>query len=191
MNPDSAYLDRYELRPANRVTACGIDHPGRSLYTMMKENRFGSAFPLVQKKGETLHEPEEPRSYTGFPTLSLRLDGDFGVSFVLPGWKYRAGYYILPKINVYGRESSAEALITPNASQFFSWYGTVGVDQTNFEQVSFVDEIGIKVRFRIEGKARKFLSLNYRFAGVRVGIRNKGFRHPDSQILVEVGAGVW
>ena len=192
MTPGMEYMDQYELRSANVVTACEPHEKElNNLRAMMRQNHFGTAFPPRQNTYESVHALSDRMSYTGFlPPISVRLDGDPGLSFVLPGWKFGESY-IHPKINWYGRKTSVEALWTPTAAQFFSYYATGGLQSTFHHDYSLVSEFGIKVRFPLETKDRRLLGLGYRFAGVRVGIRNIGVHPMHHQLLVELGAGVW
>lgn len=190
----SKFMDHYELRPANAVPICkDIPSEQEKLLNMMKTHRFGREYPPVQYQYEFIQDLSEPLSYTGIiPAISMRFDGEFGMSLILPGLDYGEGY-LVPKINWVGDKVSLEGLITPTAAQFFSWYvtgGIAGEDLREKARLSFVSELGVKFRFRLSGKAR-ILSLGYQFAGMRFGIRNTGFENLDSQFVVELGAGVW
>jgi hypothetical protein len=117
--------------------------------------------------------------------------------------------YLSPRINFITESSdfSFEGMLTPSASQFFSWYVSAGaawerdLKKLEFDYGSyrmfadpewrFVSEIGVKFRVRLSGKWR-ILSLGYHFAGVRVGFRNSGLDDmKNSRLVLEFGAGLF
>jgi hypothetical protein len=195
LDSTTASMGHYELRPADSVPVCDdVPEGQKDLTKMMHSHLFGVQYPVDQLNFESTRGLFDRKSYSGFlPLVSFRADGDYGLSFMMRGWEFKQKY-ILPKMNWYGREMSLEALVSPTASQIFSWYATAGIDgEYLHENLRFVSEMGVKIRFELFGMKRGLFGLGYKFGGIRIGIRNltSDFHHVDHTVAVEFGAGVW
>ncbi len=92
-------------------------------------------------------------------------------------------------------------LITPSASRFMDPYLAAGIevdkelksDGTGKSyKTDFVLETGLKFRANVKFTPLKFLSSITDFWGLRVGIKNKGFKSiRELTYVIEFGAGVW
>ena len=207
MERSAEHLGRYALRQADGISECEDMEPERErLIKMMRDHQFGSDYPPDQYNYDITNKLVEPLYGTNslVPAISLRYDRTLGASFMLRGLDLGEGY-LVPKINLNAYDVSLEALFTPSASSFFSWYlaGGIGYEKVRLRNDSgdlvrqdnatwnLVTEMGIKFRVRLKGKWR-IACLGYQFAGLRAGIRNSGFRDLDSlRYIIEIGAGVW
>lgn len=202
-------MARYELRRANRVPACTEMGPeSERLLAMMEDHNFGPEHQPRQGPQWELKDLAEPLAYSRawLPPIALRYDRNLGFSFTLAFFELGDFGYIVPRVN-YITESNdvaIEAMITPTAATFFSWYVSAGgaYEHPMIEvqgekgpwgkaEWNFVAELGVKFRARISGKWR-ILSLGYHFAGVRFGLRSSGFDDfTRSRLIMEVGAGIF
>ncbi len=210
------FLERYELRAANEISACeDMGSEGEQLLSMMRKCKFGSAYKPHQ--GPTLEFRDLARrlTYTGnwLPPISLRRDRAWGVGITPAALELGQFGYLAARINwIYeSSDLSFEGMMAPSASQFFSWYVTTGIareydlieiemenegDPYSFRTFTdpewkFVTEIGVKLRARIPGKWR-LLTLGYHFAGIRIGFRSSGIDDIENlRLILELGAGIF
>jgi hypothetical protein len=141
--------------------------------------------------------------------ISLRADGDLGLSFVFPFFIFKnledpmAGGFLVHRMYLkdqHLRDFGWMIMYAPSASRWIDSYFAAGaewdkedveVDQTETE-VNFVIETGVKFRVNITKSPLKFLSFLTDFMGFRAGIKNTGFFDIDRLTYVfEFGAGVW
>jgi hypothetical protein len=183
------------------------------LVSMMRENKFGSAHKPYQRPTWELRSLARPLTYTAswLPSISLRRDRALGFGLTFAALDLGQFGYLAPRINFIteSNDFSFEGMLTPSASQFFSWYVSAGaawehdleIIELDFDQGSyrmftdpewkFVSEIGVKFRVRLQGKWR-ILSLGYHFAGLRIGFRNSGLDDmKNSRLILEIGAGIF
>lgn len=210
------FLARYELRAANKISACDSMEPeSEQLLSMMKKHKFGSAHEPHQGSTWNLGDLTKPLTHTWswLPPISLRRDRAFGVGVTPVALELGQFGYLAARINCIPESSdlSFEGMMMPSASQFFSWYVSAGTawehDLTESEMVimdvpyrfrtftdpdwKFVTEIGVKFRARIPGKWR-ILSLGYHFAGIRIGLRSSGLDDIENlRLIFEFGAGIF
>jgi hypothetical protein len=196
--PDKeSLLGRYILRAGNQIPGCTLQD-GTRLLRYMRTHRMGEDYPPDQPHYDLEDLPQRlTYSRTILPPMSARWDRGPGVAVILPGLDLREGYMV-PRLSWSRRDLAVEALFTREAAQFFSWYASAGAGRESIrasieggKEWNFVSEMGVKFRVRMTGRSRLFV-LGYRFAGVRVGLRNSGFdRLGETRFIVEVGAGVW
>jgi hypothetical protein len=197
---EESMLGRYDLRAGNQVPNCTLPD-GQRVLQHMRMHRMGRDDQPDQPH-YTLEDLPQRLTYsrTILPPTSARWDRGPGIAVILPGLDLREGY-VVPRVSWSRKDLAIEALFTRAAAQFFSWYASAGAGRESIrnsvdvleaeKEWNFVSEMGVKFRLRRTGRSRLF-TLGYRFAGVRLGIRNSGFdRLDDMRFIVEVGAGVW
>lgn len=210
------FLGRYELRAANRISACDDMEPGsENLLTSVRKYKFGSAHKPSQGSALEFRDLARRLTYTKswLPPISLRRDRAWGLGITPAAMELGQFGYLAARINwIYeSGDISVEGMMTPSASQFFSWYVTTGIareydlieiemenegDPYSFRTFTdpewkFVTEIGVKLRARVPGKWR-LLTLGYHFAGVRIGFRSSGIDNIENlRLILEFGAGIF
>jgi hypothetical protein len=207
LNRPERSLGRYLLRPGSRLGMCpGLGTPKDSSFldVMMKVNGFGTQTPLVQNssalENKLLKTVEDTPQLV--PGVSLRWDeSDFGASIIPFGIDLGEGWLVGRVGFLNG--TSTELMFTRSASRWSDGYFSGGWEwrkaehdasgiETSPARNDPVWETGVKVRVSLpEGKIR-WLFLNYRFAGIRTGVRFNGVeRLENGRFTLEFGAGVW
>ena len=203
-------LGRYELRPGQSLGLCdemGSGSDSSFLAVMMRVNGLGDGTPTRQLDNEIEHRFIKGIGNTPqlVPGLSLRWDeGRLGASIIPFGIDVGEGWLV-------GRVGalngiSTELMFTRSASRWSDGYFSGGWEwkDAKYETINGVRvetrpyrsdpvfETGIKFRIGLpEGKIR-WLFLNYRFAGIRMGARFNGVdRFKNGRFTLEFGAGVW
>lgn len=153
----------------------------------------------------------EAETFVKSLSLSLRLDGDVGLSFVFPFFIVKnledpvAGGYITHRMYLKDkgfRDFGWMLHYTPSASRWMDSYFSAGYESDREPDPEregklrrdrhFVLETGLKFRVNIAHTPVGFLSKLTDFWGFRLGIKNKGFFDIERLTYVlEVGAGVW
>ncbi len=143
--------------------------------------------------------------------ISMRADGDLGMSFVFPFFIVRnledpvAGGFLVHRMYLKDRglrDFGWMLMYTPSASRWIDSYFAAGVewDQEPISKESkefktktdFVLETGIKFRVNITKSPLKFLSFLTDYMGLRAGVKSKGFFDIDRlTYVIEFGAGVF
>ena len=211
-------LGRYELRPANVVSACQeIAVERERLVSMMSYHGFGAdQEPAQYGPNDIRRALQELRQPNGgwLPSMSWRVERGVGVALVMGGTDVGLGW-IAAKINVNDSAGSIGALFTPSASRFADYYVAGGLQRlftsTQFDVQIDTEEGRREVAFAlppttdmyIEGgvrfRAQLPDSLGWlewilpdRFIGARVGVRTLGLSDFfDTRFVFEFGAGAW
>ena len=199
----------YELRPfpaAALATDDALLH-----HKMAEKEKVG--WPELQentdinKFGDFLSEGFALKSFA----ISLRADGDLGLSFVFPFFIVKnledplTGGYLVHRMYLKDkgmRDFGWMLMYTPSASRWIDSYFAAGaewdeepVSEGSTEtrtQTGFVLETGIKFRVNITKSPLKFLRFLTDYMGFRAGVKNKGFFDIERLTYVlEFGAGVW
>ena len=148
--------------------------------------------------------------------ISLRADGDLGLSFVFPLLIVKnvedpmTGGFLVHRMYLKDkalRDFGWMLMYTPSASRWIDTYFAAGVEvdvedlsppptypnaPTTVTQTDFVMETGLKFRVNITKSPLKFLSFLTEFMGFRAGIKNAGFFDINRLTYVlEFGAGGW
>jgi hypothetical protein len=206
--PDSS-LGRYELRSGMGLGLCDEMGTGRDstfLRTMMVTNGLGAEVEMRQfgddlsrKVGRLSGAPQL------LPGIALKWDeGEVGLVMSVMGLNINEGW-LVPRVKfINGADLSL--LWTRSAARwsdaYFSggweWkgaeYKTVEGQQVETEPYRSdpVFETGMKVRVGLPEGWIRWLFLDYRFAGIRTGIRFNGIdRLKNARLSIEIGAGVW
>ena len=209
-------LGRYELRPANVISACqNIAVERERLLSMMSYHGFGADQELSQYGPNDISGAlQELRQPDGgwWPSVSTRVERGLGVGLVMGGTDIGAGW-IAAKINISESIASIGALFTPSASRFADYYVAGGLHRlltdTRFD-VQFHTEEGRMetsltlppstdvyieggVRFRAQlPEGYRWITLGDDFIGARLGIRTLGLSDFfDTRFVFEFGAGAW
>ncbi len=200
----AAPLGRYELRAAAGVPLCRprVPEPGR-LLGMMRDNRFGAAYPANQYESDLQRELSDPENALRWISgINARVESNrVGVTVQGPGLDLPE-FWLVPRAH-FDRGWAVEALLTPSASRWIDWYAAVGYerhrarpraaigpDERSAER-HLASELGVKFRVTVPGRLRWVL-LGYRFGGLRLGVRVNGFSHLHSaRVALEIGAGVF
>jgi len=204
----------YQLRPFPAPEEAGDD---QLLYHKMDE-KAKPGWPEI-------HEVSDLRALSRWAdaglalksfAISLRADGDLGLSFVFPLFILKnfedpmTGGFIVHRMYLKDqrlRDFGWQLMYTPSASRWIDTYLAAGVEfdkedvsppptdpgsATTFTETDFVLETGFKFRVNITKSPLKFLSFLTEFMGFRAGIKNKGFFDISKLTYVfEFGAGVW
>jgi hypothetical protein len=204
MRNPSVSRGRYELRPGSALGHCpGMGSPADSTFLtiMMRVNGLGRQTPLQQNSTTVERNFMRTMSTTPqvVPGVSVRWDEQaLGLSIAAFGIDLGEGWLVgrLGLVNAL----STELMFTRSASRWSDGYFSGGwewkEETINGEKVQTrndpVWETGMKFRIGLpEGKIR-WLFLNYRFAGLRGGIRFNGVSPlTNARFAVEFGAGVW
>ena len=148
--------------------------------------------------------------------ISLRADGDLGLSFVFPFFLIRnfeepmTGGWLVHRMYLKDkglRDFGWTVMYMPSASRWFDTYIAAGAekdrepdpadpDGPTTVEWDFVMETGIKFRANITKSPLKFLTaiplLGTEYWGLRAGIKNRGwFDIEGLTYVIEFGAGVW
>jgi len=204
----------YELRPFPAASEAGDD---ALLHEKMAEKEKVN-WPEL----EEVSSVEQANRWVGTGlalksfSISLRADGDLGLSFVFPffivknledpmtgGWLVHRMYLTDKNLRDFGWQ----IMYAPSASRWFDTYIGAGFEldkedinppptdpdaPTTTLDADFVLETGFKLRVNITKSPLKFLSFLTEFMGIRAGIKNKGFFDINRLTYVlEFGAGVW
>jgi hypothetical protein len=161
----------------------------------------------LTKFGDFLSEGVSLKSFA----ISLRADGDLGLSFVFPFFIVKnledpmAGGFVVHRMYLKDeglRDFGWMLMYAPSASRWIDTYFAAGAewDEEPVSEVStetrtktyFVLETGLKFRVNITKTPLKVLSFLTDYMGLRFGILNKGFFDIESlTYVIEFGAGVW
>ncbi len=200
---DPAPLGHYELRSSAALTICaGLGTPAESTFLavgMMKSNGFGT-------DGRTIQSDNELQSHFSrwdvarwlFSDLELmsdegraRISRTWGAHDVGEGW-------LLFRTRGGRKYTAAEVAFTPSATVWAGPYLAAGWEHRNgvlhegHQRDSFASEAGIKFRLALPEGSIRWLFLNQRFGGLRLGIRSNGFEHIDhTRYTVSIGSGAF
>jgi hypothetical protein len=204
----------YELRPFPASTRAGDDELLRHKVAE-KEKPNWPDLSTVRSREELTRWADAGLALKSF-AISLRADGDLGLSFVFPLFIVKnfedpmTGGFIVHRMYLKDqrlRDFGWMLMYTPSASRWIDTYLAAGYegdteevepvpgDTTGVTMVThrdFVMETGIKFRVNITKSPLKFLSFLTEFMGLRAGIKNTGFFDISKLTYVfEFGAGVW
>ncbi len=209
--PDNAI---YELRPFPAAAEAGDDELLH--HKMAEKEKIGwPELDEVTSREQLSRWVDAGLALKSF-AISLRADGDLGVSFVFPLLILKnvedpmSGGFLVHRMYLKDkglRDFGWMLMYTPSASRWIDTYFAAGVEfdkedvsppptdpdaATTFVQTDFVLETGLKFRVNITKSPLKFLSFLTEFMGFRAGIKNKGFFDINRLTYVlEFGAGVW
>ena len=209
-------LGRYELRPANVISACQkIAVERERLLSMMSYHGFGAdQVPSQYGPNDISGALQELRQPDGgwWPSVSTRVERGLGVGLVMGGTDIGAGW-IAAKINISESIASIGVLFTPSASRFADYYVAGGLHRlltdTRFDVQLHTEEGRMENSFTlppstdvyIEGGVRfraqlpegyRWITLGDDFIGARLGIRTLGLSDFfDTRFVFEFGAGAW
>ena len=204
----------YELRPFPAASEAGDDE---LLHHKMaeKEKVDWPEIAQVSSIQEFYQWADAGLALKSF-AISLRADGDLGLSFVFPLLIVKnvedpmTGGFLVHRM--YLKDQGLQdfgwmLMYTPSASRWIDTYFAAGAewDRTRIDppptdpdaptrttDVNFVMETGIKFRVNITKTPIKFLSFLTDYMGFRAGIKNTGFFDISRLTYVlEFGAGVW
>jgi hypothetical protein len=204
----------YELRPFPASTAAGDDELLRHKMAE-KEKPNWPELSMVRSREELTQWADAGLALKSF-AISLRADGDLGLSFVFPLFIVKnfedpmSGGFIVHRMYLkddHLHDFGWMLMYTPSASRWIDSYLAAGyesdeewIDPPPTDSAAprtttsrgFVMETGIKFRVNITKSPLKFLSFLTEFMGFRAGIKNTGFFDIDRLTYVfEFGAGVW
>lgn len=204
----------YELRPFPPAAAAGDDE---LLHHKMaeKESVGWPKLAVVRSAKEAYQWADAGLALKSF-AISLRADGDLGLSFVFPLLIVKnvedpmTGGFLVHRMYLKDtglRDFGWMLMYTPSASRWIDTYLAAGVEfddndisppptdpdaPTTSKSTDFVMETGLKFRVNITKSPLKFLSFLTEFMGFRAGIKNTGFFDISRLTYVfEFGAGVW
>ena len=204
----------YELRPFPAAAAAGDDE---LLHHKMaeKEKVDWPELDEVRTVQEVYQWLDAGLALKSF-AISLRADGDLGLSFVFPLLIVKnvedpmTGGFLVHRMYLKDRglrDFGWMLMYTPSASRWVDTYFAAGVEfdkndvsppptdpnePTTTHSTDFVMETGLKFRVNITKSPLKFLSFLTEFMGFRAGIKNTGFFDISRLTYVlEFGAGVW
>lgn len=208
---DSVYAPHnsvYELRPMPKPSMAGKDYH-------LKNDMIGyysKNWPEISDNTTNVEIEEWWESGQLIKSIGImgRYNNTFGISATFPLLLIKnveaplIGGWIVNRIYLQGnelRDIGYNLLITPSASRFMDPYFAAGVEFNQKENyisgeskysTDFVLETGLKFRANVRFTPLKFLSAITDFWGLRVGIKNKGFRNiRELTYVIEFGAGVW
>lgn len=209
--PDNAV---YELRPFPASAAAGDDELLRHKMAEKEEVGWPHVSEIASEK-QLFQWADAGLALKSF-AISLRADGDLGVSFVFPLFIVKnfedpmSGGFIVHRMYLKDqglRDFGWMLMYTPSASRWIDSYFAAGYEAdeepvepapgdtaaaTTTVSRNFVMETGVKFRVNITKSPLRFLSFLTEFMGVRAGIKNTGFFDVDRLTYVlEFGAGVW
>jgi len=198
----------YELRPMPKPSMAGKDlHLKADM-----EGYYQKNWPEISDNMTNTEIEEWWESGQLIKSIGImgRYNNTFGVSATFPLLIIKnveaplIGGWIVNRVYLQGKnmgDVGYNLLITPSASRFMDPYFAAGVEFTQRENRSsteskystdFVLETGLKFRGNVRFTPLKFLSAITDFWGVRVGIKNKGFKSiREMTYVIEFGAGVW
>jgi hypothetical protein len=204
----------YQLRPFPASTAAGDDELLH--HKMAEKEAVGWPDLATARSREELTRWADAGLALKSFAISLRADGDLGLSFVFPLFLVKnfedpmSGGFIVHRMYLKDtrlRDFGWMLMYTPSASRWIDSYIAAGYEgdtemiepapgdstaPTKTTYRNFVMETGIKFRVNITKSPLKFLSFLTEFMGFRAGIKNTGFFDIDRLTYVfEFGAGVW
>ena len=204
----------YELRPFPAAAAAGDDELLH--HKMAEKEKIGwPELDEVRSVQDVYRWLDAGLALKSF-AISLRADGDLGLSFVFPLLIVKnvedpmTGGFLVHRMYLKDkalRDFGWMLMYTPSASRWIDTYFAAGVEfdendvsppptdpaePTTTTRTDFVLETGVKFRVNITKSPLKFLSFLTEFMGFRAGIKNAGFFDINRLTYVlEFGAGVW
>ena len=194
---------KYELRPFPHPDSAAHD----PVLLPFLADKGSPDWPEIDSVGEVKHVVNwlSRESFVKSLSVSLRMDGDVGVSFVFPlfgFWHFQdpvAGGWIVSRIYLKDerlRDFGYNALYSTSASRWLDGYVSVGFERDRGDDGNndyfWAAETGVKFRANIKHSPLSFMSKLTDFWGIRAGLQYGGLLPVDRlRYVIEVGAGAF